>query len=92
MNGGTVGTILYFAVMIGIMYLIIFLPQRRRDKKTKEMLSKLQIGSNITTIGGILGKVVNIKDDEITIETSVEKTQVKIKRWAIKEIEKVIEA
>lgn len=89
---GGAGTLIYFAVLIGIMYLIIFLPQRRRDKKNKEMLGALQVGQNVTTIGGIVGKVINIKDDEITVETSVEKTQIKVKKWAIKEVEKIVEA
>jgi len=47
------GIALYLIFFIVIMYLLIFLPQRRRDKKAKEMLSTLQVGSNITTIGGL---------------------------------------
>jgi len=86
------GIALYLIFFIVIMYLLIFLPQRRRDKKAKEMLSTLQVGSNITTIGGVYGRVVNIKDDEITVETSIEKTQVVFKKWAVKEVQKIIEA
>lgn len=82
----------YLIFFIVIMYLLIFLPQRRREKKTKEMLNSLQVGSNITTIGGITGKIINIKDDELTIETGIEKSKILIKKWAVKEVEKVIEA
>jgi len=88
----TIGTILYFVFFIVIMYLIIFLPQKRRDKKTREMLNSIQVGNDIITIGGIVGKVINIKDDEITIETSVEKTQMVFKKWAVKEVVKPVEA
>jgi len=88
----TIGTILYFLFFIVIMYLIIFLPQKRRDKKTREMLNSIQVGNDIITIGGIVGKVINIKDDEITIETSVEKTQMVFKKWAVKEVVKPVEA
>ncbi len=88
----TVFFILYIAFFIGIMYLLIFLPQKRRDKKNKEMLNTLTVGSNITTIGGITGKIVNIKDDELTIESGIENTKILIKRWAIKDVEKPIEA
>ena len=84
--------IFYIIFFIAIMYLLIFLPQRRRDKKNREMLSSVKVGSNITTIGGIYGRVVNIKDDEFTIETGIEKTKILVKKWAIKEVDKVIEA
>lgn len=88
----TVFFILYIAFFIGIMYLLIFLPQKRRDKKNKEMLNTLAVGSNITTIGGITGKIVNIKDDELTIESGIENTKILVKRWAIKDVERPIEA
>lgn len=74
------------------MYLIIFLPQKRRDKKAKEMLNAMQVGNSVVTIGGVSGKVVNIKDDEITIETGVEKAKINFKKWAVKEVVKPIES
>jgi len=85
----TVGYLLFFVV---VMYLLIFLPQKRRDKKAKQMLGDLQVGNSIVTIGGLSGKVINIKDDEVTIETSVEKTKMNFKKWAIKEVIKPIES
>lgn len=87
-----IGTIAYFLFFIVIMYLIIFLPQKKRDKKAKEMLNSIQVGNDVITIGGVAGKVINIKDDELTIETSVEKTQMVFKKWAVKEVIKPIEA
>jgi len=87
-----IGFFLPLVLMFGLMYVIIILPQRRREKKNREMLNSVQVGNNIITIGGIMGKVVNIKDDEVTLESGVEKTKVKIKKWAIKEVEKLIEA
>lgn len=74
------------------MYLMIFLPQKRRDKKVREMLNALEVGNQVTTIGGIVGKIMNIKEDEIVIETSIEKTNLKIMRWAIKDSKKIQEA
>lgn len=91
-TAGGLSMILPFIIMIGAMYLIIFLPQRKREKKNREMLNALKVGDNITTIGGISGKVINIKDDEVTVETSVEKTQIILKKWAVKEVEQLIEA
>ncbi len=91
-NGGVLLTVGYLVFFIVIMYLLIFLPQKRRDKKAKDMLGALQVGNNIVTIGGVSGKVINIKDDEITIETSVEKTKMNFKKWAVKEVVKPIES
>ena len=84
--------IIYVVFFVALMYFMIFLPQRKRDKKAKEMMSTLAVGENITTIGGVYGKIVNIKDDEITVETSIEKTQVVFKKWAIKDVHKLIES
>lgn len=85
-------TLGYLAFFILIMYLMIFLPQKKRDKKAKAMLDALQVGNSVITIGGVTGKVVNIKDDEITVETGVEKAKIDLKKWAIKEVIKPIEA
>jgi len=84
--------ILYIGFFFAIMYLMIYLPQRKREKKVKEMLNSVEVGNEIITAGGIMGKVINIKDDEVTIETGAEKTKIKIKRWAIKEVQKPVES
>ena len=85
----TVGYLVFFIV---IMYLLIFLPQKRRDKKAKAMLEALQVGNSVVTIGGISGKVINIKDDEVTIETGVERAKINLKKWAVKEVAKPVES
>lgn len=81
--------IAFFGLM---MYFLVILPQKKRDKKARELINSLKVGDKVTTIGGVYGKVINIKDDEVTVETSVEKTQIVFKNWAIKEVEKPIEA
>ena len=85
-------TLGYLAFFILIMYLMIFLPQKKRDKKAKAMLDALQVGNTVITIGGLAGKVVNIKDDEVTVETGVERAKVNFKKWAIKEVIKPVES
>ena len=85
----SVGSFVFFIL---IMYFLIFLPQKKRDKKAKAMLDSMQVGNQVTTIGGIAGKVVNIKDDEVTIETGVEKAKINFKKWAVKEVVKPEEA
>lgn len=86
-----IGFVIPMALVFGLMYVMLILPQKRKEKKTKELLNSLQVGWNVTTIGGIYGKIVNIKDDEITVESSVEKTKVVVKRWAIKDVAKPVE-
>ncbi len=94
-QGGALGgliTFLPFILMFGVMYVIIILPQKRREKKTREMLNSLVPGDKVISVGGITGKVINIKDDEVTVETSVEKTMINFKKWAIKEVDRPIQS
>lgn len=75
-----------------LMYVMLIVPQRKKEKKTREMLKALQVGNDVITVGGIVGKIINIKDEEVTIETSVEKTQIKLIRQAVREVVKPTEA
>lgn len=72
-------------LMVLIFYFLLIRPQRKRDKADREMKSSLQIGDNITTIGGIAGKIVNIKEEDelIIIETSSDRTKIEFRRSAI---------
>ena len=78
--------LLFPVLLIVIMYAMLIIPQKKREKKTKLMLDSVKEGSEIITIGGISGKVINIKDNDITLESGIEKTKFKIARWAIKEV------
>lgn len=91
-GGGLWLTLGYIVFFILIMYFLIFLPQKKRDKKAKQMVDSMQVGNQVITIGGISGKIINIKDDEITIETGVEKAKLNLKKWAVKEVIKPVEA
>jgi preprotein translocase subunit YajC len=91
-SSSIIGLVIWVAFFGAMMYLLIFLPQKKRDKKAKQLLNSMKVGDKVTTIGGVHGKIVNIKDDEVTVETSIEKTQVVFKSWAIKDVEKPIEA
>ena len=88
-SGFFIAYIIFFVV---IMYFMIFLPQKKREKKAREMTNSLQVGSIVVTIGGVVGKVINIKDDELTVETSIERSQIVIKKWAVKEVVQPVEA
>lgn len=89
---GGIGFVIYIVFIIGVMYLLVFLPQKRRDKKAREMINSLKVGDKVVTIGGVYGKIINIKDDEVTVETGVEKVKLVLKNWAIKEVDRPIES
>jgi len=75
--------ILMIVVFIGVFYFLMIRPEQRRKKQTLEMRDSLQIGDGITTIGGIVGKVVHIKDDFVTFETGEDRVRIRIMKWAI---------
>ena len=67
-----------------VFWFFLIRPQRKRDKAEKEMRNSIQIGDEISTIGGFIGKVVSNKDDVIVIESSADRTKLKLYRWAIR--------
>lgn len=96
-NAGSMGNwtgLLFPVLMLAVLYFIMIRPQRKKDKLVKEMLGALMVGDKIITIGGIHGKIVSLKDDTLVIETGTgnEKSNIKISRWAIREVVKPAEA
>lgn len=77
------GGILIWVAMIGVFYFLLIRPQQKREKETQKMRSNVKEGDEILTIGGVYGKVLNIKDDIITIEVGADKLKLKIARWAV---------
>lgn len=85
-NGGTASStsgIIMMVVLIVIMYFMMIRPQKKRQKEEQEMRSSLEIGDEIITIGGIVGKVVTIREQDLVIETGADRTKMKIQRWAV---------
>ena len=72
-----------------VFYFMLIRPQRKKDKKVKEMLDALKQGDRVTTIGGIYGTIVNIKDDTITLAIGSQRTEMVVARWAIRQVEAV---
>ena len=73
-------------MMVGvfvIMYFLMIRPQKKKQKEEQAMRDNLQIGDEITKIGGIVGKIVTVKDDSLIIETGADRNRMKITRWAI---------
>lgn len=85
-----IGLVLPLALMFGLMYLLLIRPQRKKEKKLREQINAMVVGDSVVTIGGITGKIVNIKDDEVTVSTSVSNTLVTVKKSAINSVVKPI--
>ena len=77
------GGILMIVLMFVVLYFLMIRPQKKQEKAVNDMRNNLQIGDEITTIGGIVGRVVTIKDDSLIIETGADRNKMKITRWAI---------
>jgi preprotein translocase subunit YajC len=75
--------LLPFAVLIVVFYFLLIRPENKKKKALNEMRNALAVGDEVTTIGGIVGKVVHIKDDLITIETSEDRVRIQLARWAV---------
>ena len=75
-----------FAVFVILWYVIALRPQRKKEKELKEKVDKMRVGDQVITIGGLVGKVANIRDDEVTIMTSAANTLVTFKKSAVNSV------
>ncbi len=76
-------TILLYGGMIAVLYFMLIMPQQKQQKKLKAMRESLELGSKIITIGGLVGTIVSLSDDEITIEVNEQQGTMTYKKWAI---------
>ena len=84
-----VSLVLPLLLMGLVFYFMLIRPQRKKDKKVKEMLDALKPGDRVTTIGGIYGTIKSIKDDTIELSVGREDTKMIVARWAIRNVEEV---
>ena len=95
-GAGGMSGIFMIVIMFAVMYFLIIRPQKKKEKQTKEMIAAIVVGDVITTIGGIIGKVTKVKDDEILIETGMvgnpnERSTMRFAKWAIRDVVKKAE-
>ena len=83
MAAGGSSMIIMLVLMFAIFYFLIIRPENKKKKKTEEMRNSLSLGDEITTIGGIIGKIVQITEDTITFETGEDRVRLQVKKWAI---------
>ena len=85
--GEMLGMILPLVLMFVVFYFLLIRPQKKKDKKVKEMLAALKNGDRVCTIGGIYGTIVALKDDTVTLAVGSAKNQMVMARWAIRSVE-----
>lgn len=82
------GGFLPIIVICLVFYFFIIRPENKKKKEVANMRNSLAVGDEITTIGGIIGRVTNVKDDRITIETGTDKNKIRLAKWSVSSVEK----
>ena len=78
------GSIIIIILMFVALYFFMIRPQKKQEKAVNDMRNNLQVGDEITTIGGVIGKIVSIKEETITIETSHDRTKIRFLKSAVR--------
>ena len=76
-------------LILVLMYFMMIRPQKKRQKEEQKMRDGIRVGDELTTIGGIVGRVVTVKDDSLTIETGANCNKMVIKKWAVQSVDTV---
>lgn len=88
-TGSYISLFFTLALMLVMLYFMIYRPQKKQEKKDAAMRSSLEIGDQVTTIGGIIGRVVAIKDDTFVLETGADRVKIRFTKNAISSVEKL---
>ena len=91
--GASMGsTVIMLVLMVAVFYFMLIRPENKRKKEAEQMRGAIKTGDKITTIGGIIGTVVNVKEDKIVIETSADQVRMELAKWAVSTNETAAEA
>ena len=80
-------SLIMIVMMIAIFYFMIIRPENKRKKQAEEMRNSIRKGERITTIGGMVGKVVQVNDSTIVFETSEDRVRIEIAKWGVQSTE-----
>ena len=81
--GGGMSMIIMIVLMIVVFYFFLIRPENKKKKAAEEMRSNLSVGDQITTIGGIIGRIVAVKGESIVIETSEDRVRMELAKWSV---------
>ena len=90
-GGSAVSIILMVVLFIGVFYFFGIRPQKKQEREAAEMRNSLMVGDEITTIGGIIGKIVSIKEETMVIETTRDHTRIRLLKSAVRSVDVRVE-
>ena len=82
-GGGLISMLLPLVIVIAVFYFMLIRPENKRKKEAEQMRSAMKVGDEITTIGGVVGTVVDVKENNIVIETSADQVRIEFCKWAL---------
>ena len=82
-GGDMMSTIVMLVVMVAVFYFMLIRPENKRKKEAEQMRNSIKTGDEVTTIGGVIGTVVSVKDDKFVMETSADQVRIEFAKWAI---------
>lgn len=85
--GSMISMVVMIVVLIAVFYFFLYRPQKKQERETTEMRNSIELGDVISTVGGIIGVVVRIKDDMLLIETGADRTRLQVMKWAVRGVE-----
>ena len=83
MGEGGGSTIIMLVGMIAVFYFLLIRPENKRKKEAEQMRTSVKTGDKVTTIGGIIGTVVSVKDDKFVLETGADQVRIEFAKWAL---------
>ena len=81
--GGMGTSMIMLVAMFAIFYFMLIRPENKRKKEAEQTRNSIKVGDHVTTIGGIIGVVVNVKEDKFVLETSADQVRIEFAKWAI---------
>ena len=91
-SGGLLGMLPMLLIMVGVFYFMLIRPENKRKKEAEQLRSNIKNGDKITTIGGIVGTVVDVKSDTFVVETGADQVRIEFTKWALSTNETAAEA
>ena len=82
-TGGMASSLVMMAALFAVMYFLMIRPEKKRKKQAEEMRNNVEVGDKITTIGGMVGRVVHVTSDRITFETGEDRVRIEVTKWAL---------
>lgn len=85
-EGSILTTLIPIAAFFGLMYFFLIRPQKKREKEIKEMRDNIQVGDEIITIGGMIGKIVKTKDETFVLQVGADRIKIEFYRWGVSKV------